>query len=260
MKDRTAFIVSCTFHLGVLLYLTLTPRAHFKMSERFIPMSLMEQEVQPQPETPEPKVEEVPEPKPQKKQPKVSEDLIKDLKDQLKKTPTPKKKKPTKTPTPTRKPTRKKQPTKKPTAKPTATPNVTPTPTLKKFDLNDPDLLKQPTPAENVKSASETAPIFQSPDGSDYDFDPYTKKILLHLVRAWKKPTRFKPEKKDYQAVISFTIHRDGKITNIKLEISSGWKLLDESAMEAVERANPVDELPFNYKSNQVRAFFPFKF
>jgi len=48
----------------------------------------------------------------------------------------------------------------------------------------------------------------------------------------------------DSQTLVSYTIHSDGSIENIRLVRCSGFGALDKAALDAVEAASPLPELP----------------
>ncbi|MDP8245025.1 MAG: TonB family protein [Candidatus Hinthialibacter antarcticus] len=260
MSNRTSFIFSICFHVGLVLLLVISPQARFKPKENFVSMKL-ETLVPPQPqqkEQPKP-----PEPEPEKPKPKPKEDLdkIKEmLKKELVKTPTPTPKK--KTPTPTKKPTSK--PTQKPTPRPTQpqatttpmptpTAQVTPMPTLRPIsDLLNDVINALPTEMPN-------APTIQGdPEAGNYDFGSYTSRLAAYLKRNWRIPAGRRPERREYITHISFTVKKDGSIADVKLERSSGWERLDKTVVESVSKTDGFVKLPPDYQGKQVRVLYPF--
>ena len=247
MRDRTAFIFSLIFHIGLILYFSITIRAQYKISpqspQKYMKFNLAQQNqaeptVKPEPTKPKPEPTK-PKPKPTKK--KISKDTIKNLQNKLK--------------TPTKKPRKKKTATPRPTRKPrpTATPKRAAASTAVPTPVNKIPL----TQSENVKSPTSTFSIQGDPN-APYDFNFYGVVLSNQLSRAWKEPTVIRPQRLDYTTVASFTIHRDGSITNIRLVQESGWPILDKSVLDAINKANPVEALPFGYKSNSINVVVPF--
>ncbi len=254
MTNRTSFILSICFHVGIVLVLVLAPQARFKPKENFVSVQL-ETLVPPQPQQEQPKPPEPEEEKPKPK-PKQELDKIKEmLKKELIKTPTPTPKK--KTPTPTKKPTRK--PTRKPTPKATTTPAPTPTeqptamPTARPLSDILTDVINA-LPTEMPNSPK----IEGDPEAGNYDFGSYTSRLAAYLRRNWRIPAGQRPERREYKTYISFTVKKDGSIADVKLEQSSGWQRLDQTVIDSVKKTDGFVKLPQDYKGRQVRVLYPF--
>ncbi|MCM8788372.1 MAG: TonB C-terminal domain-containing protein, partial [Candidatus Omnitrophica bacterium] len=73
----------------------------------------------------------------------------------------------------------------------------------------------------------------------------YLENIKLTLQRKWKLP-----EEKNYSltCAISFRLKKDGTITSVALEASSGVKSFDEGALKAVRETRKFEPLPATYK------------
>jgi periplasmic protein TonB len=59
---------------------------------------------------------------------------------------------------------------------------------------------------------------------------------------------------------ITFTILRDGTITNVQVTQSSGNQSVDMSAIRAVESSSPLDQLPSGYSGSSVNVEYVFEF
>jgi periplasmic protein TonB len=59
---------------------------------------------------------------------------------------------------------------------------------------------------------------------------------------------------------ITFTILRDGTVTNIQITQSSGNQSVDTSAIRAVESSSPLDRLPDGYSGSSVNVEYTFEF
>lgn len=258
MKDRTAILISVILHVGLLLYLTMTPKAQFLVPDKFIPISVNEVVPPPKVNTPkpEPPKQDTPKPEPTVKKKEPDLDKIKEmLKEKLTPTPT---RKPTEKPTPkpTQKPTPKPTPapTRTPTVAPTRTPTSIPTPEFTKIPLTEMGAVATPS----ITSITDFMPsIQQDPNAAPYNFNSYASRLNFALARAWQRPQALPPELKDYITVISFDISRSGVISNIKIDHSSGWPLMDQTVYEAVQRAQ-IPPLPSDYTANTIRAVAPF--
>ncbi|MBI1388510.1 MAG: TonB family protein [bacterium] len=264
------YVISFGLHIVIFLCILLAPEAKYRAREAYVPMSV-EAFTPPQPQ-PQPPRQPEPEPEPPKKEEPKPKDKIKDpdairelLKKELEKTPTPKKE-PTKKPTPTSKP----KPTPKPTSKPqpTATPPATPppTPAATMTPLPEPtfpmipisEAVNNPMQMANPTALPNTTMIYGEPGADSYGFGDYTSKLNYYLTINWKEPSVRRPERKEYVSYVSFTVMRDGSITDVKLEKSSGWPVMDESVLESVKRTDGMAKLPEDYKGSRIRVWFPF--
>ncbi len=87
-------------------------------------------------------------------------------------------------------------------------------------DTNNPT--PQPTQYQNVPQPSP-------PDAPD--FGPYMADLQRRLKRTWFPPKGYE----DKIVVVKFKVHRQGEISNLCLERSSGFPLADQAALKAVE-------------------------
>jgi colicin import membrane protein len=100
----------------------------------------------------------------------------------------------------------------------------------------------------SVKSSGEraTGEIPQkggSPGGAKGTlFDSYYGKITDEIRGEWHYPDYMK---KDLEAVVSVLIEKDGTLTGVKIEKSSGDRFFDRSALNAVAKASPVSRPPY---------------
>jgi len=62
------------------------------------------------------------------------------------------------------------------------------------------------------------------------------------------------------RAVVYFRVHRNGEITHIAVEQSSGVFLFDQSCQRAVIQAAPFPPLPRDYLNEYVGVHFSFKY
>lgn len=254
MNDRFAFITSFVLHVGLLLFFTVSIRANYKIPMRS-PMYMQVEFPEEKPEIPTPKPEPTAVPTP-----KLSDETIKKLQEKLNTpTPTPKpKKQDTPTPKPTAKPTvkpttpPKATATPKPPSTPTPAPPTTPTPSISRIPLTE--IQKS---ASSIKAVTDTFQIIGDPN-APYDFTGYGAILTKQLLRAWQQPTVLRPQRLEYTTVATFTVSRDGAITDIEITRASGWPILDESVLKAIQKANPVEALPFGYGATSIRVTAPF--
>jgi colicin import membrane protein len=75
-------------------------------------------------------------------------------------------------------------------------------------------------------------------------FKIYYNLIWQRIRSAWVLPEGALKGKKDLETIISIRIARDGQIEDIQFEKRSGNAALDESALRAIKKANPLPPLP----------------
>lgn len=79
--------------------------------------------------------------------------------------------------------------------------------------------------------------------GGDARVNTYYRVIWLRIKGQWALPVGMIP-KNALESVVSITILRNGAITDVRFEKSSGNRYFDESAMKAIQKANPLPPLP----------------
>jgi TonB family protein len=52
------------------------------------------------------------------------------------------------------------------------------------------------------------------------------------------------------RVVVLFSIHKDGRISHLRVERSSGVEIADQAALTAVQKASPVRQLPEGASQN----------
>jgi protein TonB len=80
--------------------------------------------------------------------------------------------------------------------------------------------------------------------GVEFPFPWYIEQVLTKLQISWVKPYLGNVESKEYGATVYFVIERNGQVSEVKVEQSSGIESLDRSAQSAVYGAAPFGPLP----------------
>jgi len=84
-------------------------------------------------------------------------------------------------------------------------------------------------------------------------FGAYRDLLEQRIAQHWRTDD-VDPRVQNAPAVIvTFVIHRDGAAGNVRVEQSSGNKVLDNSALRAVYEASPFQPLPAAYDRNEAR-------
>jgi protein TonB len=87
--------------------------------------------------------------------------------------------------------------------------------------------------------------------------DEYLDRLRRWLAKYKAYPKDSLKRKEEGKALVSFTIHRDGRVTDPVVERSSGFPALDEAALRMLRDASPVPPLPVAYRLDQARLTMP---
>lgn len=85
-----------------------------------------------------------------------------------------------------------------------------------------------------------------------YSEEDYRENLQRKVELNWIVP----PKSEDKSAIISFTINKDGTISNVEILRNSGSKEFDENALDAIYKANPFSPLADNENAINVKFFF----
>jgi protein TonB len=77
---------------------------------------------------------------------------------------------------------------------------------------------------------------------NDPDLGPYLVYLKERILKFWRTPGGAKDLKGHVD--MAFTVKRDGKVSNIQVMSSSGYTLLDQGVMAAINRAAPFRPIP----------------
>ncbi|HVT59167.1 MAG TPA: energy transducer TonB [Thermoanaerobaculia bacterium] len=98
-----------------------------------------------------------------------------------------------------------------------------------------------PGPATGTASGKvAVGSLTASPDNPDFNYDYYTAQTLSRIEENWTRS----PVGSGVHTVISFRIHSDGGISDLKVSASSGFDTFDLAALRAVQNAAPFLPLP----------------
>ncbi len=129
---------------------------------------------------------------------------------------------------------------------------------------------KEPTPKKKPKSKQETKPETKKRptkhltqgaasimiEGKDFADDFYLNLIITKIANNWLNPLR---GGRKISCIIYFRIHRNGEVSNIKIEKKSGNSLFDQSSQRAVMAAAPLPTLPESYTGDHLGVHFEFE-
>lgn len=94
-------------------------------------------------------------------------------------------------------------------------------------------------------------------DIKNFKYDYYLGIIRNRVNNMWNQPIEYNQVR---EALIEFTINRNGKIDNIRISESSGDSYFDQTALRAVSLSNPFPPLPRGYKDSFLRVRYRFIF
>jgi TonB family protein len=103
---------------------------------------------------------------------------------------------------------------------------------------------------------------FSGPGGGDFSgrFPSYVDAVRNRISSNWLQSTVDPTVRWAPRADFSFTVLRDGTVTNVQMLQSSGNRSVDNSALRAIQSSSPMSPLPSNYSGNSVTVEFWFDF
>lgn len=111
--------------------------------------------------------------------------------------------------------------------------------------------------ARPTKQTASVPSITAAVEARDFKFGFYTRLIERKIGEAWSPPAiEIGHELKE--VVISFILMTTGKIEEIRVERSSGNTFLDQAALRAVYRADPLPPFPRGFREPSLRVHFSF--
>lgn len=98
---------------------------------------------------------------------------------------------------------------------------------------------------ESSSAPSRPAVSTSRADHSAYSW--YNDLVQAKMYNLWRRPLKTAVGRDQATAVISFRVFRDGHIENIRLQESSGSQVMDDSALQAARKADPLPPLPSGF-------------
>ncbi|WP_340089186.1 TonB family protein [Nostoc punctiforme] len=86
------------------------------------------------------------------------------------------------------------------------------------------------------------------------DLTSYLNKLKLRVQRQWLPGM----SQSNGRTVLNFTINRSGQVNNLNIVQTSGFRVTDEVALNAIQRAAPFAPLPTGYPKNYIDIEFTF--
>ncbi|MEM9535573.1 MAG: TonB family protein [Cyanobacteria bacterium P01_E01_bin.45] len=173
-------------------------------------------------------------------------------------------------------------PTPVPTPRPTPPPISTPAPQTRESNVDQLAALPQPLPRQpaptrpaptrdsaasqlggpvSSNSASGLTNPSQSGPGApsvaanaNLDWGPYLARLQQRVERRWI-PGQSNTSRR---SVVTFTVNRNGSVSNVRLASSSGNQQTDSAALTAIQQASPLEPLPAAFTGQSVDIHFTF--
>jgi len=93
-------------------------------------------------------------------------------------------------------------------------------------------------------------------DGGNFPFASYISRMRQKIATTWEVPPGTEGVVRN--AVVYFRVHRDGSVSDVNVEKSSGLQIFDRSCQRGVIEAAPMPPLPREYNEEFVAVHFTF--
>ncbi len=113
------------------------------------------------------------------------------------------------------------------------------------------------SPMIGVQGSGGVGTSSSSPFGNRFGW--YEKLLRERVSQKWSTNEVDSRLRSSPPCVVSFTIAKDGNVSNIKVIQSSGIYALDQSAQKAINDANPMPPLPAGFERNTANIEFWFE-
>ena len=122
---------------------------------------------------------------------------------------------------------------------------------------------------KETATAADLMPRWFSADSSratsamtdgDFRFAYYLAAIRNKIGSRWGPPSEMDNRGRPIKTVLYFRVQRDGKVSQVSVESSSGYAFFDQTAMRALLAAAPLPPLPAAYTDNYLGVHFGFEF
>jgi len=130
--------------------------------------------------------------------------------------------------------------------------------------IAEPDRYKDPTKTskDSISQDESSEDDTISLESKAPEYLSYMHQIKNRVRRHWVFPVEALKKNQSGRLVAVFTLRNDGKLLNVRLDSSSGYKLLDQAALKALREAGPYPGFPDHIKLKRlnIRAVFDYRF
>jgi colicin import membrane protein len=119
------------------------------------------------------------------------------------------------------------------------------------------EIQKTITPPEGAGADSTATPSTgeMSFDSGNFPFAHYIARMRQKIAATWQPPVGTMEEK---TCRVYFRVHRNGSVSHVSVEESSGIFLFDQSCQRAVLQSSPLPPLPHEYDDEYLGVHFGF--
>jgi TonB family protein len=124
---------------------------------------------------------------------------------------------------------------------------------------------EMPPPPDEPKSKpkpkpkpKKTVPTTEIEKTKPAETDAYINRIRRKIAASWRVPEGSQGQERFCR--VYFRVHRDGSVSDVSVEDSSGLFLFDQSAERAVVLASPMPPLPREFKDAYLGVHFSFAY
>jgi len=97
-------------------------------------------------------------------------------------------------------------------------------------------------------------------DSTDFKYTSYLHGVKFKIEGVWRYPEAAKRSALQGGGVVSFTIQRDGSLSDLKLLSSSGYPVLDEAILKAIRDAAPFNPMTDNMPVKKLKIVASFEY
>ena len=117
-------------------------------------------------------------------------------------------------------------------------------------------------PIKKEKTAKSLQPVSKEDvhiSAGRFPYLWYLTVIKTKLSNAWIPPSEYIIPKEGTYVTVCFTLNKNGTIDNVKVKHSSGIKLLDNSALDAIKSVGTLPALPSEWKEEYLNVSIVFR-
>lgn len=97
-------------------------------------------------------------------------------------------------------------------------------------------------------------------ESGDEKYTSYLNGVKLKIEGVWRYPEEARKSALQGRGLVSFTIERDGTVSEIKLIASSGYPILDEEIKKAIKAASPFNPMAENMRIKRLNVVATFEY
>lgn len=112
---------------------------------------------------------------------------------------------------------------------------------------------EEPGPDTTERSERRGDELPVTLEGRPFQFPWYLEEMVRKVQRNWRPPGTT-----SLKTTIYFRIERNGRVSDMRIETSSGHFTFDQAAQRAIQAASPMPPLPGDYSGDYLGVYFDF--